>query len=193
MNFSDFLKLKNLPTKHLLLLSVVSGAVLFLPHAVLTSLALNDIPSPYDRLLGLLFLLSTGLFIVDGLSFLAKNVKQYLGNRSLQHSIKNYLDSLVSSEQAVLREFYIRGEVAIKLPVDDPVVARLIEKRILTQVGTFGHESHWGLMFSFRTSDQVDKILCKEMIGINFDINSSNAIQGAEKRWLLENRPYYCK
>ncbi|MGR5324100.1 super-infection exclusion protein B [Vibrio sp. DNB22_17_1] len=191
MNISDFLKLKNLPTKHLFLLSIICGLILFLPESILESLSLNNLGQPYEMVLGITFLLSFGLVLVDISSLTVNNFKKYRFEKRKKKRVENYISSLNASEMSVVREFYIRDEAAIKLPINDSVVARLIEKGILTQVGTLGNESHYGLMFSLRLSDLAESLISLHHIGIDFKVCDLTQIGDDNIKWLLENRPYY--
>lgn len=58
------------------------------------------------------------------------------------------LYNLDDKEIAVLREFFIQGQNTLQLPVGHPVVAGLIEKGILEQVGMIGENSLVGPLFS---------------------------------------------
>lgn len=146
-------ELVKLPTKYFALVSIVTGALCFLPKSVLSRLFLESVPSPHGTLVGIAFLMSTGLVALNVTTGLGNWIVYQRRTMKRRTAMERTLCELDPAEQSVLREFFIGSQSTITMPLDNPVVAGLIARGILQQVGVFGRQSSHGMLFSFRISD----------------------------------------
>jgi hypothetical protein len=110
---------------------ITSGILLFL-NQYLSFLYLNQIISDYKPVIGIIFVFSCVSVIVDcGFHLFEKANKYIYSELWKKRRIKKYIVLLNNSEMAILREFFIQGKDDIKLPINNPDVAGLIDKGIL--------------------------------------------------------------
>lgn len=95
------------------------------------------------------------------------------------------LQQLDSQEKSVLREFYLQGQKTIRMPVDQPVVAGLVRKVIIVQVGQLAEQSIAGMLISVTLAVGVEQKLTSSMI----DMPTSKT--NSDIDWLKRNRPKF--
>ncbi len=192
---SKITDLVKLPTKHFALVAIVTGAILLLPEAVLKYFHLEAIPDPYGVIVGLIFLVSTGLVIVNVASWFISRFQTQRRITKRKEHIRTEVNRLDGAEQAILREFFLGGRSTITLPLDNPVVAGLIARGIISQVGQFGQHSHHGMMFSFRVSEAASEFITPAVVGLDehlLDESDGNwTLNGAGIQWVRDNRPSF--
>ena len=187
--------LAKLPTKYFALISLVSGSLLLLPTSVLARLHLDSIPPPYGAIVGVVFLITTGLVVVNALSWVWNRIDAKRRKSKRDDALLEMLMSLDHAEQSVLREFYITGQSTIKMPMDTPTVAGLVSHGILQRVGTLGNYSLHGMMFSLRIAKTAQEMITPDILGLSeFQIPTDDGQlmmndEGIE--WIGKNRPEF--
>jgi hypothetical protein len=176
----DFLKL---PTKYFGLVAIVTGAVLLLPEKILERLHIDKIPPPYGTILGIVFLMSIGLVVVNSLSWMAARFQRYRQISQRREFLRESVNKLDDAERAVLREFFLHGQTTIQLPFDHPVIAGMMTCGILQPVGRFGRHSRAGMMFSFRISDSADEFITSDVLGL-----TQYLTDGPEGKWMISEQ-----
>lgn len=184
-----------LPTKYFALMALVTGIILFSPDSLIRRLHMEAVPEKFGFWLGLLFLVSSGLVVVNSTSWLIKYTQARRWSTKRRMAIEEQLHKLDLVEQAVLREFVIGGCNTIRLPLDHPAVAGLISRGIITQVGSFGARMIPGMVFSFTISDGLKHLITPQVLGIGsylIDNPDGNWIVNDDgKRWISQNRPAF--
>jgi hypothetical protein len=142
----DIISLHNLPGKVLLWLYLVAAIPFVVPQKWLETFLVNDFLKTYKTYVGLPFVILTPLILLSFLAWLYGFIKVPLLRRSIKKEAGKILAELDQHEQAVLREFAIQGNT-VMMPIDNPVVAGLMRKRILRSVGTIGRISFAGSVF----------------------------------------------
>lgn len=131
--------LTKLPAKFFFLFAVICGFILFATDEILETIQLTELKAKYGWIIGLTFILSTGLVIVNLIIWLYK----YWNGKILLKKIKNEFGKSVKSldphEKSVIREFVLNGQSSIEMPIDDPVITGLLQKRILKINKQFGN------------------------------------------------------
>ena len=158
-------ELVKLPTKYFALVSIATGALCFLPKSVLSRLYLESVPSPLGTLVGIAFLMSTGLVALNVTTGLGNWIDYQHRTMKRRTAMERTLCELDPAEQSVLRKFFLGSQSTITMPLDKPVVAGLIACGILQQVGVFGWQSFHGMLFSFRISDLARELIEVEHLG----------------------------
>jgi len=171
-----------LPFRITLLLSFVSGGVIFCPQQIANTLYFVPLKEKYGSFIGLAFLFFGALVCINILLAIFKRLHLLFLRRKLTNLKRDYLLSLDYAEQAVLREFYLQGTHNIKLPTDNPIVAGLINRSIIHLASRTGHAQLCGFVFPV-TFDNFAKGYIEqhpELIRIT---------QNESEEWLMQNRP----
>lgn len=143
-----------------------------------------ELARPY---VALVFLVSTTILVIE----LVLLAKKHLSTKSAQKKARDKLTQRVHEldppELIVLREFALQGQSTIKLPLDQPVVAGLIQKGVLRQVGNLGERTLGGTTFSFRMHEIASEIIDLDMLGL-----PENPTEDQERQ-IVEQRPTYMR
>ena len=176
--------LKKLPTKFFIVFSVVSGFILFSDESLLTRLDLSKIDEKYGTFIGLVFLLSTGLVIVNLIIWINKKLYfEYRFSKS-KRELANSLKMLDPHEKSVIREFSIRQQSSVSMPIDDPVITGLIDKGILKFNKQFGDS-----MITSMGKAPVSLGKYAEKLITLGDIDLKKNLSELEKEEILNKRP----
>ena len=111
----------------------------------------------------------------------------YLRHKHIKISIER-LKQLDQAEKSVLREFFIQGQNTIKLPMDNSVVAGLLDIGILSSVGQHGRHSLAGMLISMKIPDILRKKLTLQMLDLPLGKPSE-----CDKEFLRTNRPPFSR
>ena len=116
-----------------------------------------------------------------------------INNERLKRKYKKVIIESVNTldphEKAVLREFYIQGQDTLKIPMDNPTVSGLINKRILCQVGQYGQMSLVGMLFNFSITKVARENLTPEILELPIGESLEQDIQrirSARPRWMIK-------
>lgn len=130
-HLKNLFDLTKLPAKFFFLFAVLSGFILFADNSLLEKIHLDKLNENYGWIVGLVFIVSSGLVIVNFTIWLFKYIRAQFKIRKIKNGFKERLKTLDLHEQAVIREFLINQQTSIEMPIDDPVVSGLLKKRIL--------------------------------------------------------------
>ncbi|WP_396596013.1 super-infection exclusion protein B [Dokdonia sp. R86516] len=187
-NIKALFDLSKLPTKFFLLFSLVTSFLLFADETVLKNIHLDKINNDYGQWIGLIFLLSTGLFIINIIIWIFKYLNLSLRNIRLKRKFEKSLKKLDLKEQAVLREFLLNQQTALNVPIDDAVISGLLQKEILTINNQFnGSFIIDGTRASLSINSIAEKTLNME------DVGFSEKPTEEEIRKAYERRPAWAK
>lgn len=193
--FAKLMDLHKLPTRHVGLISIVSGMLLFSPVWLLDRLHLSKIPSPYGTLVGIAFLVSISLLTVNSTNFAYASFKRRGWSEKRRATIKEYLSSLDPHEQAVLREFFVTGLSTLKIPMDNPSVVGLEVNGIIERTGPYGNFSIHGMMFPYRISKTAVTLISDDHLGISSCVtkraDGEIDITPEGFDWMRSNRPSF--
>jgi hypothetical protein len=114
---------------------LASGILLFAPTNWLAKMRVDQFVGNYGDVVGLVFVVSVALVLVEPLSWLGVTLKSKYVECKLRKKIKSAICELDEREKKVLWEFYLEKRHTLLLPADHPVVAGLISKGILEIVG----------------------------------------------------------
>jgi hypothetical protein len=179
----EFLKL---PIRHIWACAIVTGGLLFLPVSLLSKLHLTRVVDSCANYIGALFLMSTVLACLDAGIRLWKHLEKRQNSRQRTRQLLAAMACLDGKEKAVLREYVIQGQNTIRLPIDHPIVAGLLAKGIIVQIGELGERSLAGMLFSVALADDVRNALTLRMLGLPEGEPSAEDITFAR-----ENRPEF--
>ncbi|MCF8095425.1 MAG: superinfection exclusion B family protein [Desulfobacteraceae bacterium] len=95
------------------------------------------------------------------------------------------IEEIDAAEKSVLREFFIEQKNTVEMPIDDPVVAGLIEKRILKAIRETGQYSIRGLLLPIQINPAIKNFVTPGLVGY-----SNN---GADRKAMMDSRPDFIK
>mgnify|MGYP001944785185 CR=1 FL=1 len=130
-HLKNLFDLTKLPAKFFFLFAVISGFILFADESILQKIHLDKLNESYGWIVGLIFIASSGLVIVNFTIWLFKYLRTKLKIIKLKKGFKERLKNLDIHEKSVIREFLINQQTSIEMPIDDPVVSGLLKKRII--------------------------------------------------------------
>lgn len=181
--FKSFFDVTKLPTKIFLVISIVTGVFIFSGSEILKKLHLDKFQT-YEGFVGLAFLFSTVLVIVNLIIWIFNKLLFEFKLRKLKSEYKQIINELDPKEKAVLREFAIQGQNSIEMPCDDTVVSGLIDKNLLRYNKQFGNSFMLNRnRVSMSLNDLVSKIIKPEHLDLRLDLSED------EKEKIYECRP----
>jgi hypothetical protein len=181
-------ELVKLPTKTIAAVALVTGALLAAPHVQLDWLHLSDFVSKFGPYIGAAFVGASALLTVEFFSWAAGVIKEKRNkSRASERTLKS-LQLLDHAERAVLREFLIRGQNTLNMFVTEPVVAGLMEKGILEEVGVYMQQSYDGVARPLAVAHQLREKLTPEFLGL-----PAGAPTEEERLQIIEQRPSFVR
>jgi len=161
----DFSKL---PTKFFILFAAASGFILFAKPEWLSIIEVASIKEEYGKYIGLTFIISTGLVVINFLIWFQKYISYKIKVFKFKKEYSENIKTLDPQEKAVIREFFIKGQTSIEMPIDDPVVNGLIGKNILKINKQFGNSFIMnGMNASVSLMKRAEKLLKLSDIDLN--------------------------
>ena len=200
MDISTITSFLKLPKKVIFLIAVITTVVLFSDQEFLEKLALYGFKEEFKVWIGVCFLFSSGLSILNLIELVSESVKnnkkekkaaleakkkqedealkksnaEIREKEELETKEKVYLkklERLDKYEMSNVREFYLQEQNTIKMSIEDPVVIGLVKKGIIRQVGDKGyHTSLTGLITFFC----IDQRACDYFESYDFNIINNN-------------------
>ena len=183
---SKLIEAAKLPTRFILCIFLVSFALLCLPQSLIVSLHLKEFIEKYAIYVGITILTSGALLIVELFIYSWNAARKKIGLRKIRKSAVERIQNLDPAGKGVLREFYLQRQNTIKLPMDHPVVARLLSDEILNLVGGQGRRSMAGLLFSMKISDFIRRQLTYDLLEL-----PTNEPTQREMEFLRDNQPSF--
>lgn len=145
---------------------LVCGACLLLPAEAVDRLRLAKLLERYGEIMGMAFLCSSVLLVVDLLFEAVGFARQRFAWEAQSERRRKRSLVLCQAEQSVLREFALQQRNTIFLPIDDPAVAGLIRSGILVVVGRAGHRARVGSLFPVAIADEYSEHLTPAALGL---------------------------
>ena len=177
--------LTKLPTKFFFLLSAVSGFMLFVDQKFLNEkLFLDNLKENYGWILGIVFVLSTGLVIVNFVIWIFKSIQRKILIKKWKKKFTERVKTLDRFEKSILREFILNGQKSVEMPIDNPSVSGLLDKNILVMNRQFGNSS---IMTGMKTSLSINESVM-EILELK-DIDLSDPPTENEIEFAKNNRP----
>ncbi|WP_289054185.1 super-infection exclusion protein B [Carboxylicivirga marina] len=181
----DFTKL---PTKVLFLFAVVSGSILFVNENIINKLQLDALLKKHGWVLGLVFLLSSCFVVVNLIIWTINKIRAKRDFRAIKEKYIKRLRNLDRHEQAVLREFIAGGKKSINMPLDEPVIAGLMNDNILVLNKTFGNQT---LVMGYEAPLSINEFA---MENISYkDIGLKGDRSDVEIEFIKNNRPSWTR
>lgn len=182
-HLKNLFDLTKLPAKFFFLFAVLSGFILFADNALLEKIHLDKLNETYGWIVGLVFIASSGLVVVNFIIWLFKYIRTQFKIRKIKKGFRERLKSLDFHEKSVLREFLINQQTSIEMPIDDPVVSGLLKKRILVINKQFGNGFMMtGSYASLSLNEHAEKHLNLSDIGLSENPSEEEVLQVRQNR-----------
>lgn len=178
--------LSKLPAKFVAALWIMCSCVLFAPIGMRHRLHVDVLPDPYGTIVGIAWLVCSGLLATSVGSFAWTRLAAWRKKRRYRLAARPAIDRLDRAERLVLREFRLQNRQVIVLPIDEPSVAGLLSKGMLQLVGQYGRPSSAGLTFNVRLHADIARELRATDVGL-----SDAPATGEEMLRFLRERPAF--
>jgi len=183
--FKAIFDLTKLPTKFFFLLSAVSGFFLFVDQEFINEKLFLDIAKDrYGWVLGIIFVLCTGLVLVNLVLWIFRSIQRKILIQKWKKKFIQHIKTLDRFEKSIIREFFINGQKSIDMPIDDSSVAGLLDKNILVMNRPFNNSS---IMNGMETSLCINETVL-EILEFK-DINMNDKPSEEELIFVKQNRP----
>lgn len=143
---SELLDLNRITFKTAFIVLIVSSCLIFLPASFLVKLNINAFKNDYGKYFGFAFLASSAFLFVALLNWFQEKINYFIRKLKRDVQIVKAISEIDFKEMAVLREFYINEQQSLDMPIDNPVVAGMLKKRLLYQLSSMGQMSLEGMM-----------------------------------------------
>lgn len=166
-NLKALFDLTKLPAKFFFLFAVVSGFILFADPIILKRIHLEKINETYGWIIGLVFISTAGLILVNFVIWAFKTIYYKFRFFKVKKEYIAILRNLDIHEKAVLREFIITQKSSIEVPIDNPTITGLIRKKIISINQQFGNGF---IMTGMNASVSMNKFVEKHLTLADIDL-----------------------
>jgi hypothetical protein len=129
--FKSLFDIDKIPARFFFLFCVITGFILLAGDATLDTLHLANIEEKYGEIVGVVFLVSTGMVIINTFLWFQRVLMRKRNKKKRGEWILKEIGKFTPNEKAVIREFAVSNVRTISAPIDDPTVSGLLHKKIL--------------------------------------------------------------
>ena len=158
------LKAQEIRVSVLLALCVVLGLLAFNPFDLSEKLGLEPVVGTVRPFIGLGWLLAVGFTVAQIGAWIVRAMGEKRKGGIADRRALEALNSVDPKERSLLREFSLQGQHTIELPAEEPLVAGLVHKGVLVQVGYLGEASYLGWFCSYMVRPALAKKLTKKFL-----------------------------
>jgi len=151
---------------------------------------LYELPVDWKPYIGIIFYISSVMFIVNLSIWIVKKITDQFKIRKFKENHKKIYRSLDPFEMNVIREFYLLKRNTLALPYFDPIIQGLADKFVIVPATTLSGGRHIinGMQSSYRLNKYITPIVRME----DFDFPKNNTereiyrIQQTRPNWINE-------
>ncbi|GIU18299.1 hypothetical protein TUM4644_04600 [Shewanella colwelliana] len=136
----------------MLWLTIVSGALLFAPKALIIGLNLEPVVTQNAHFIGLGLIIGAAYLLMQVANYFLDEAIHYLKSKRTVEIIERKVRLLDPTERALLREFFLQGETILTLPENESAVKSLLETNILEYLGNKKHYAIQGPTADYKIS-----------------------------------------
>ncbi|MBF8221033.1 superinfection exclusion B family protein [Halomonas sp. 328] len=189
--------LAKVPTRLVAVLGLASALLLFLPQPWLERLALAQLREDFAPYAGAVFVVSVSLLAVELAIWAYGGVQRRRRSEAAATKVQNFMLELDGAEKAVLREFLIAGTKSLRLPLEQPAVASLLNAGVLVQAASTGVRTTVGSVFSLSLSTAAQGLLSPTLLDLGpFVVHTDDGrwdLTEDGRSWLVANRPRFMR
>ncbi|TYP71498.1 super-infection exclusion protein B [Aquimarina intermedia] len=189
--FKAIFDLSKVPTKFFVLVSLISGFYLFVDVKFFNEVSFRDaVLAKLGWIVGFSFFTSTALIIVSLFSWGVKKIREMILNKNQKRRILKILCSLDRFEQLVLCEFRVTKRNSLELPINNPTVSGLLNKKILVahkqSITSYGVD---GVLASVSINTLANEMLRGQHLGMSNPPTEDDVrlIESKRSDWKIEN------
>lgn len=175
---------KQLIFSSMLWLAIVSGALLFIPKALLSALNLDEAITANSHFIGLGLIIGIAYLMTQVLNYFLDEAIGYLKNKRNTEIIEEKVKLLDPTERALLREFFLQGETVLTLPQNEPAVCSLLTTNIIEHLGNQKHYAIQGPTADYKISMRARVYLNRQVLRLPAGEPSQEEMQN-----LIKARP----
>jgi len=135
MNF-DIKEILTLPTSIMAAISLASGILLFSPEILLKKLFMMDFINKNGFILGIVFVVSISILIVNIIFSCAKSFKNAKARKQFYATAEKRLRKLTSYQKAIIYLLYIQDNRTFELPLNDGAIRELEQNKMVGKATT---------------------------------------------------------
>ena len=144
---ADWLKL---PGKPLFGVLVACALLLFLPRFATQKLGVDQLVATYQPWIGMVFILSLALCLVNALFAAGKFLKPWIKQGYWVRAGKSRLKDLTPQEKEILTRYISQDTRSQSLPIQNGVVAALESDGILVRTRNIGSPGTWSFAYAIQ-------------------------------------------
>ena len=186
---SKLFDLKKIPTKFIFLVWFISLFLIKLPKETIEKFGITEFQKDFGKYFGIALIVSSGLLVMIFFTWIYDKLNEKRLTAKYKSQIKNSILDLDFHEKSILREFYIQGKNTLKIPIDEPTISGLLNKRILYSVGNYGEMSIVGMLFNCSISKIARENLNNNVLELPNGEPSKSDIQrikNSRPNWVLK-------
>ncbi|PXX95914.1 super-infection exclusion protein B [Halomonas sp. LBP4] len=187
--------LAKVPTRLVAVLVFASGLLLFLPLPWLERLALAQLREDFAPYAGIIFVVSISLLAVEVGIWSYGKARSHHRRKAAETAVQDFMLQLDGAEKAVLREFFIAGAKSLRLPLEQPAVASLLNAGVLVRAASSGIRTTVGSVFSVSLSNPTQELLSPTLVDLGpFVVHTDDGkwdLTEDGRAWLMANRPHF--
>ncbi|QFU21264.1 superinfection exclusion B family protein [Shewanella eurypsychrophilus] len=177
---------KQLIFSSMLWLAIVSGALLFVPAAILEVVHLDKVVSAQSHFIGLTFIIGIAYLITQVVNYFLDEAISSLRVKRATVVIEEKVRLLDPTERALLREFFLQGETVLTLPQNEPAVQSLLTTNIIEHLGNQKHYAIQGPTADYKISMRARIYLNRQVLRLPVGEPSQEEMQN-----LIKARPTF--
>lgn len=187
--------LSKVPTRLIAVLAITSGLILLLPSSWLEQIALDQFRKEFAPYLGAALVLSVAILLIELGIWCYCKWQEQRSIKSAEEAVRDSMQALDRAEKAVLREFCISATRSLRLPIEQPAVASLLNSGVLVRATSAGVRTTVGSVFSLTLSETAEALLSPTLLDLGPFLTHTDdgkwdvTDEGAE--WLRDNRPRF--
>jgi len=183
----NLLDIGKVTVKTAFLILLISSCLLFLPQSILLKLEIAGFKHEFGKYFGAAFIASAAFLIIAVLNWFQEKINYFFRKRKNAIQIIKAIGEMDYKEALVLREFYINAQQSLDMPIDDPVVAGMLNKGLLYKISSMGQMSRDGMMFPVAINKLLKDSLKPERLGLVLNPSEEKSAE------ILDARPDWAK
>ena len=180
--------------KLVLWIFLVASALVFFPDKWLDSLKLQPFAQKYQLYLGIIWLASFSLLIIESVMALWGVIWRRWKAKKRKKQVSAAMQALDIHEKALLREFILKDKNTLNLPIQEPVVSGLLSKEVLVPVPGGAGDSYvtTGVLVPITISKDAKDLLSPPLLDLP-EVPQGEKPTQQQIDWIKNSRPAFMK
>jgi hypothetical protein len=144
--FSKIVELIKLPLLYVFAFFLTATCFIFLPDQILIDLGVKQIRDTYRSYIGIVFIVSFSIILVNIVALIYKVSKRKYRNYRNKRIAKKTLKDLSNAEKEILKQMLLNGTNSFQIDITDGIHTRLESHKIIYRAANV---SKYGTLFAF--------------------------------------------